>query len=239
MADPPASAMTPIPGPSQTRRNHGSLLGVTSLGVAIEEVLYDARMTPLARDDFNEFLVGIAAEENLAFWLESQKMYQRIEDDKPLVRGKRAELPLDDVDPELGGDPPKWARLVVEHWIDEKTSTTPINISGAMRSEIIGKTAQGAVPDLRPAQKEVVAMLRLPFQEFVQRQLRMNLDFEERVRRFRMSAAAFVLTVMFGLLLRYLAVPADPGLPRWGVFLVLLPFGGTAGYMLVSAKMGV
>jgi len=179
------------------------------------------------------------------FWVEAQTFRQEVEGDVRVIKGKPVRLALKTkssrlplVDAERDGSRAKaWSRAIVETFIADG-APEEINISAEMKERIMEQSrSPHAIPAFQDAQREVVHMMRLPFQEFVQEQLARNIDAAERAVRYRHGSAYLLVALAASLLLRYLGV--DSGLPRWAVFLLTLPMFGAAYHQLVSAKMGV
>lgn len=170
-----------------------------------------------------------------------------MEGDAPVIKDKPARVPaatstsgayaaLRDLERD-GAHAKAWARAIVDTFI-ANDAPAQINIGAELQQRLLSEAdAPDRIPSFSAAQREVQHMMRLPFQMFVHEQLARNIDWEERRTRYRTGAALLALGVALGLLLRYLAVGA--GLPRWGLFLVLLPVMGAALHQLTSARMGI
>lgn len=140
-----------------------------------------------------------------------------------------------------------WALSLIRKWIGPEATVAQINLSEQMSSDLLrhahsnpnAALCDAPLPDFGPSTREVVAMLRSSdrWGRFYRAMRTTNITESEASFRFASGFAGLILTVVFGLLLRYLAMPA--GLPRYGVAVLLLPSAWFGCYFTLSSQTRV
>jgi hypothetical protein len=219
-----------------TTQSRGSA-SIDVLGVKMEEVLYGARKAPLTRDQLYKFLEKERSNENLDFWLSVAVFKQQVLNEKAIISGQTYVLPLP-TDVEQGLEPLLWAKRICEDYIGDQARKAQLNISGNMTKKILDDINSNKIPDFTPPQNEAVSMMLVPFQRWVQKQFEQNIDDEEIDRRKYLTILFLCITLALGLALQYTVVQSS-ALPRWGLFLVLLPTSYETNYFFWTHMFGL
>jgi hypothetical protein len=212
--------------------NNMSNLSFEAFGITLEDVLFGVRQAPLDRDGLRNYLVKEQAEENLDFWLTAESFKEQTTGEKYVIKGKPYSVPVPA--DAIVEDPTKWSQKIVQDFVGDHATKAQINISGAMAKSLIDDAQHGKIPNFAPPQKETVNMMTVPFQRFVVRVFEQNIDDDEIDVRRKNGIISLLFCLLLGLLLQYLTVQQSL-LPRYGLFIVLVPVSGLYSYLLWSS----
>jgi len=182
----------------------------------IEEILFNKRLAPLGRSDFEQFLKNEFSEENLEFWLEAQQFKEEVE-------GKQTgESPVV-VRDAMSKNPSKIQLEIVDKYV-VIGSEKEINIEGNERKKIIKNKPESEVLQYTPnlfdkAQDEIkLLMARDSFVRYLEKFAKTNISKEEVDSRFRVGFSWLLFGVILFVLLFTLTEEK-----HWRLFCVL-PF---------------
>ena len=174
---------------------------------------------------------------NLGFWLDTQTYMQSVTGNTYKFNGKEVMLKVDPTDAPLLDKPVVFAEEIVKRWVGSTATRSEINLSDDMRQSLIQAVKSGGENpvDFSPSQAEARHMMvsEARFARFVHKQMTQNLTNSKGRFRLGLGLVLFAIFIPLGLLLRLIV----PGMPRYGIAILLFPPMAAGFYYAVSGKL--